>query len=93
MGNETRRESSFFNKKQEKRGKTGGKHQKSGEKKENYKKYKNKILARYWEMLKKKQDFDGILGNAENGNKNKNEVFLNVTIRGFKSKNKVSVQA
>ena len=33
------------------------------------------------------------MGNAENGNENKNKVFLNVTKQRFKSKNKVSVQA
>ena len=32
-----------------------------------------------------------ISGNAENGNENKNKVFSKVTIRQFKSKNKVSV--
>ena len=33
------------------------------------------------------------MGKAKNGNKNKNKVFLNITIQKFKNKNKVLVQA
>ena len=36
---------------------------------------------------------DKILGNAENGNNDKNKALLNVTKRRFESKNEVSVQA
>ena len=69
MGNETIQDTSFFNEKREKQGgktgkqgkntikqeKTGGK---KGEKKtENYKKYRNKILTRFREMLKTETSF------------------------------------
>ena len=40
-----------------------------------------------------RRDFDEISGNTENGNKNKNEAFSNVTKQQFESKNKVLVQA
>ena len=43
------------------------------------------------DKISMRQDFVKISGNAENGNKNK--VFLNVTNKQFKSKNKVSVPA
>ena len=42
----------------EKTGKTEGKtQQKTGKKTENYKKYRNKILTRFWETLKTETSF------------------------------------
>ena len=66
MGNETIQDTSLFNEKREKQGKnrknrgknTTKKNRKKTEKKtENYKKYRNKILTRSWEMLKKESSF------------------------------------
>ena len=53
---------------------------------------RDKISGRQ-DFRKARQDFNEISGNAENGNKNKNEDFSNVMKQRFKSKNKVLVQA
>ena len=86
MGNLTIQETSFFNDKREKQGKNWKNRGKITKKQE--KTGKNRKLQEI-----QKQDFDEILENAGNGNENKNNVFSNVTIRRFESKNNVSVQA
>ena len=60
MGNVTRRETSFFNKKQEKLGENRKNRGKNTKKLERKKRKIQKI---------QKQDFNEISGNAENGNK------------------------
>ena len=64
MGNETIQDTSFFNEKREKQGKNRKnrgmntkKPGKNSEKTENYKKYRNKILTRFREMLKTETSF------------------------------------
>ena len=83
MGNETRQDTPFFTK----------------NKKNREKNWKNRIIRNtetrflqgFGKYRKRKQVFNEILGNAEN--KNKNNVFSNVTKQRFESKNEVSVQA
>ena len=91
---ETRRDKKHFStKKLEKIGeKEGGKQQQKNRNKNprKYKEFRNKILTRYWKMLKTKTRFWEML---KTGKRKKNKVFSNVTISRFKSKNKVSVQA
>ena len=65
MGNETVQDTSFFNKKTIKTGKKTGKQGKKNSKTgktdeknpESYKKYRNKILTRFGEMLKTETSF------------------------------------
>ena len=72
MGNKTRQDISFFNKKNWKnRGKTLKNRRK---KTENYKKYRNEILTRFLGNAENINIFNKISGNAENGNENKNNV-------------------
>ena len=57
----TRQDTSFLNKKQEKQGKNrenrGGNTKRNRKKTDNRKKYRNKILTRFWKMLKTETRF------------------------------------
>ena len=72
---------------------------KTGEKTPKHRLKENQKITRNTETRfqrdngKRKRYFDEISRNVENGDENKNEVFSNVTIQWFKSKNKVLVQA
>ena len=91
---ETRRDKKHnFSTKNKKNGeKTGGKTLKEKGKNWNLQELQKQDETRFQrDKISARQDLDDILGNAENGNKNK--VFSNVTKRQFESKNKVSVQA
>ena len=52
-----RQDTSFFNEKVRKKGKKSKKIVKTQEKNENYKKYRNEISMRSWEMLKMETKF------------------------------------
>ena len=64
MGNKTRQDTSFSNKKQEKMEKQGEKHLKKTQEKKNnkYKKDRNEILTKFWEMLKTETSFQQDFG-------------------------------